>query len=353
MKEVVQSVTLVFLTGVLFGCASKSEKQDDFGRSMVSGKTTEVKTVVAKIRPFEFLISTPGTAASAKEAIVQSRSQGIIKRVFVGNNDGLQVGQTILELDNELEKLQLEKASVLLKEKQLLFDDQMIGFKQRFDSSRLQIASENIRVSSGLKAAEINFKEAEYNFMSTFVKAPVGGIVSDLALTSGNPVTTNQIICKIHDPSQMTVLSFVLEEDATRIAAGMNAVVSPVASPETKLRASVFEVNPRVDEKSKMVRVTLTLGKEGRDLFPGMHVRVVIGVPYEKHIIVPKAAVVLRSGRSVIFTSKGKVAKWNYVTIGSENGVDVEVLEGLTDGDSVIVSNNLQLAHGTPLTIDN
>jgi len=39
------------------------------------------------------------------------------------------------------------------------------------------------------------------------------------------------------------------------------------------------------------------------------------------------------------------LAKWNYVTVGREKGKEFEILEGLTEGQQVIVTNNLQLAH--------
>ena len=76
-----------------------------------------------------------------------------------------------------------------------------------------------------------------------------------------------------------------------------------------------------------------------------MHVQAIMSLPYDQHIVIPKEALVVRSGKFVVFTAKNKLAKWNYVTIGRENGKEIEILEGLQQGDSVIITNNLQLAH--------
>ena len=71
------------------------------------------------------------------------------------------------------------------------------------------------------------------------------------------------------------------------------------------------------------------------------------------------AAVVLRSGKQVVFTLKEGKAMWNYVHTGLENATEYVVSDksqggvedGLLEGDTVIVTGNLNLAHETEVTI--
>jgi membrane fusion protein (multidrug efflux system) len=147
------------------------------------------------------------------------------------------------------------------------------------------------------------------------------------------------------------VVCDVLEVDALRLKPGIQAEVN-VAGEESSYSGRVAELNPRVDEKTGMVNVTILIAQNNASLLPGMHVQVVLRLPYEQHLIVPKEAVVIRSGRAVVFTAEDGLAKWNYVNTGRENGREVEILDGLTEGKAVIVTNNLQLAHDAKIKIE-
>jgi len=110
----------------------------------------------------------------------------------------------------------------------------------------------------------------------------------------------------------------------------------------------VKEINPRVDSKTNLVNVIVQLNAT-KAMMPGMSVQITLKVRGKETILVPKEAVVIRSGKEVVFTLEDNLAKWNYVKIGSANGKDVAVLEGLKQNQQVIISNNLQLAHDAPV----
>jgi len=72
-------------------------------------------------------------------------------------------------------------------------------------------------------------------------------------------------------------------------------------------------------------------------------------------IVVPKTAIVLRSGKQVMFTVKDNIAMWNYVTTGLENLTEYTLTNweasGLQEGMRVITTGNVNLAHETPVKI--
>ena len=82
-----------------------------------------------------------------------------------------------------------------------------------------------------------------------------------------------------------------------------------------------------------------------------MNVNILLKSPLSQSLVIPKSAIVMRSGKPVVFTVvKGK-AQWNYVQIVTENSDSCVVVprskeyEGLAAGDTVIVAGNLNLAH--------
>jgi membrane fusion protein (multidrug efflux system) len=83
-----------------------------------------------------------------------------------------------------------------------------------------------------------------------------------------------------------------------------------------------------------------------------MNVRVILEQRIPDQVIIPRSALVLRSGREVVFTYEPneQLAKWKYVTIAYENEDQLAVSEGIEAGDLVIYEGNLNLAHDAEVT---
>ena len=80
-------------------------------------------------------------------------------------------------------------------------------------------------------------------------------------------------------------------------------------------------------------------------LFDGMNVRVNVKRSVADQFVIPKTAVVLRSGKQVVFTLQDGKAMWNYVQTGLENLSEYTVTgEGMEEGVTVITAGNVNLA---------
>ena len=335
-----------------FGCGVKSEVSEQdatFAAREVS--PTEVFVIEARKRPFEYLINTNGKVEASKEVIVQFAVSGIVSQVIVKNGQFVSKGELIGTIENRKYKLDADKAEVQLKEKKVSYDDQITGFRGQ-DAEKIRVIRENIRYSSGLAAAEVSFEQAKLDYVSTFLKSPIKGVVSDLIIKEGNPAKAGEALCFIHDPASLTISCEVLEADAFNISKDHTVTIQPLFENRKVFQGNVISINPRVDMKTGLVRIQLSV-KNPEQLVPGMNVSVVIKVPYEKNLIVPKEAIVVRSGKQIIFTAENGLAKWNYVVTGRENGKEIEVTEGLKEGQRVIITNNLQLAHDAPVKTKN
>jgi RND family efflux transporter MFP subunit len=311
---------------------------------------TEVRVNIATVKPFEYFISTSGKISSAKEVRVQFKRSGTIARMNFTNGSFIHKGDIGAVIDNSIQQLVLSKAKLLVDEKMIAHQDAMMSYSSLKDSADFSIAKRNIRISSGLASAEIAYQEAKYEYENSFVRAPINGVVSNIEVNEGSAASEGQLFCFIHDPENLMIKAEVLEGDAIQLKKTILAEIRPTSSPEKLYTAFVDNINPRVDPRTGMVSIMLKLDGQAR-AFPGMNVQVILRLPYNKHIIVPKEALVIRSGRHVVFTVRHKLAKWNYVTIGRENGKEIEIIDGLQSGDSVVIANNLQLAHGAKITV--
>ncbi|KAB2847904.1 MAG: hypothetical protein F9K42_09585 [Ignavibacterium sp.] len=65
----------------------------------------------------------------------------------------------------------------------------------------------------------------------------------------------------------------------------------------------------------------------------------------KNRVIIPKEALLVRDKRDLVFVVQNNLAKWQYVNIGQQNDEYIEILNGVSPGDSVIVEGHFNLAH--------
>ncbi|MDH5598806.1 MAG: efflux RND transporter periplasmic adaptor subunit, partial [Cyclobacteriaceae bacterium] len=277
----------------------------------------------------------------------KSKISGTIASIDYKNGQNVKKGAILVKLENTREALALEKARANYNERLNEYNSQLIGFSKQNLTDTIR---NSLRYSTGLSRAEIELKEAELSFRNTVIRAPISGVISNLSVHPGNNVEPSLSLCHIHNPSKMNVEVRILESDIGKIKKGLECRLSPVSYKDNPYPGTIKEINPRIVPETGMGIVAVQVNQP-QGLLPGMHVNVEIKVPHEKNILVPSDAVVIRSGKKVVFTTKNGIAAWNYVECGKENGRDIEILNGINDGDTVIISNNLQLAHDAKVKI--
>ena len=238
-----------------------------------------------------------------------------------------------------LEKAKLEVQDVLIGQGYMLADSAKVP------AATLKLA----RLKSGYDQALANYELAVRSLDMGTLVAPFDGVIANLFTHQGNPASASEAFCTVIDPQSLEADFTVLEHELPLIHVGDQVAVSPFATPDLLTQGRVVEINPLVEE-SGMVRVKASVAAEKR-LFEGMNVRVSVQRSLGKQLVVPKSAVVLRSGKQVVFTLVNGKAHWNYVRTGLENADSYTIVEGLKAGDRVITTGNLNLAHEVSVTV--
>ena len=346
-----QYCLLLFLAtiSVFWGC--KPEKtvveEPDIESLRKEVKPTEITIANATYRPFEFLINSSGVIVSETEVRVAFQGSGYLEQLQVRNGQRVKKGQVLGRLEHTREKLAVEKAKINLANAQVKYSSDSMAYGSNFS----QTIQRNLELQSGLSAAKISLAEAQVNLEHTVIQAPVPGVVASLEEKQGNLVSSGKELCVIYDPDHLTLTGKVLETDFKHIKTGLQADIYPLAFKNQQFEALLTEIDPKVDDKGMIAIKFRLLRPQG--LLPGMNANAVIRVPQNHNIIVPREALVIKSGRPVVFTYENGLAKWNYVEVGLDNGTDIEILDGIKEGSAVIVSNNLQLGHDARVSISN
>lgn len=355
----------LFCLSSLLMTACSGEKKDtvteEEGVSIVLPEVkNDVAVVVLRKQAFNHELISNGKVSARGQADLRFESGEVIAHIYVKNGDRVRKGQKLAELDKFKLGNRLAQAKDALEKAKLELQDVLIGQGYTVDDFD-KVPDETMKlakVKSGYEQSRVQYELAKREEERATLTAPFDGLVANLFAKSHNIANTSEAFCRIVDTQGMEVDFTVLESELPLIKKNDRVIITPYADATNRYEGSISEVNPLVDDNG-MVKVKAQVDGKGK-LFSGMNVRISVHRSLGDQLVIPKSAVLLRSGKQVVFTLENKKAKWNYVLTGLENAencivsnkADAGVTDGLLDGDTVIVAGNVNLAHEAEVIVN-
>jgi len=332
----------------LLACSHKEEKVD-LNMSTPSPRLLHVKATVVQRGVFPKQILSNGRIHAARKADLHFKTGGYLSSIKVKDGQRVYKGDVVATLENELQKARLRQAEIGVEKARKKFRELLISYN--IDESN---AGEQIRkalaLEAGLPDAEAKLQEARAQYRQTVLRAPFGGTVAHALTSTGRLVTPTDTVAVIIDPASYEAVFPVMENEVPFLHKNLPVAVSPLDKEDETYTARIIAINPMVDAGGT-VRVRARLENK-HPFIEGMHTKVTVNIPLKNMLIIPKEALVIRDGKEVVFTlQNGNTVKWNYVKILHENAGRYAV-SGLKEGDTVIISNNMNLTHDARVVLD-
>ncbi len=306
---------------------------------------TLVRTYLLKPMVFEFSIQSIGKIQAENEIKFTSSTSGLVEAALLHNNDIVISGKPLIKLNTEILELKIKKTKENIFSSKLNYESDILSQESLLKNKTKGVRDtvyRKLRANVGLTSAELELKDLQLELSKQVIKAPISGRLASVKIRKGMYIREGDELFTIYTHNQLFLEGKILETEIGSVKIGQAARVTPVAHTKS-FKAVVAEMNPLVDENG-LVTLKIRLIDPG-SLMPGMNATSEIVVPQKTGLFVPKQAVVRRNGRSVVFTLENNEAIWNYVVVGLDNGKELEILKGLKQGQKIIITNNLQLAH--------
>ena len=343
----------MILAVLLAACSgTNTESTSEEGVSVVlPDEANEVTVEVLKKRPFEHELVSNGKITAGQQADLHFESEGVLAQVYVKNGERVRAGQKLAELDKFELANQVVQAKDALAKARLDLQDVLIGqgYAANDTAHVPQEVMKLARVKSGYDQSLAQYELACRKEERATLVAPFDGVVANLFAKPYNPVDLSEAFCTVVGSRNMEADFTVLESELPLISVGDKITVTPYSGIAEGQEGHITEINPLIDENG-MVKVKAAI-QNGDQLYEGMNVQICIHRSLGKQLVVPKSAVVLRSGKQVVFTLVDNKANWVYVHTGLENSTSYTITEGLKAGDIVITSGNINLAHEAPVKL--
>lgn len=173
-------------------------------------------------------------------------------------------------------------------------------------------------------------------------RSPINGIVMEKKAIQGMRFTPGEVLYQIADLSSVWILADVFEQDLALVQRGQTASAKLSAFPGKTFNAKVSYVYPTLNSQTRTVPVRLELDNPKGLLKPGMYADVELSAPVGGKVLTVPTSAVIFSGKSqtvLVELAPGRFEP-RTVKLGMQGNDYVEVLEGLGEGEQVVVAAN-------------
>ncbi|MBM4261050.1 MAG: efflux RND transporter periplasmic adaptor subunit [Deltaproteobacteria bacterium] len=320
------------------------------------------------------VLTASGYVVARRKAAVASKGTGRLVFLGVDEGDKVKKGQVIARLEDadvaaararaqenlRVAEAELHDAKQTLERNRVLLKQGVIA-QSEYDGADMRYR----RVIATIESARFGVKEADVAVENTLIVAPFDGTVlkknadvGEIVAPLAGAASSKAAVVTIADMSSLEVDADVSEANITKVSPEQNCEITLDAYPQQRYPGYVTKIVPTADRAKATVLVKIRFKDYDQKVLPEMSAKISFlkaGTASEADakplLTVPAAAVAKRNGRDVVFQLKDDRAVEVPVSLGQRLGANVEIQQGLKEGDKVIGKVDDKLAHQSKVTL--
>jgi membrane fusion protein, multidrug efflux system len=262
--------------------------------------------------------------------------------------EGQQVrrGEVLVELDGAQERADLAVAEAALAESRSQYQRSRELYTTKVLSDQ-QIE----QIEATFKANEARVTSARARVGDTVIRAPFNGRVGLRRVSVGSLISPGTVITTLDDTSTIKLDFTIPETFLSVVKPGLEIAARSVAYPDASFSGRVASVDTRIDPATRSVTVRALLPNPEGLLKPGMFLTVRLSRSAVDALMVPEQALVPEQGDVFVFVVADGVAEKRRVRIGQRRVGDVQIVEGLAEGELVVTEGTQKLRDGAAVRL--
>ena len=307
---------------------------------------------VATVAPQTLSRSLPlsGSMSPIVQATVKSKVGGEVELMPLREGHDVRQGEVIARIDTRNLQAQydrqlaaVERARADLDLATLNRDKNRMLLEKRYISQNTYEATESAYAGSiaSLKLAEADARLAKISLDDAVVRAPFTGTISKRHVQPGEKVSMDSTIVTLVDLRQMVLEAVVPAADIPAVQIGQAARFKVGGFGAQEFVGEVQRINPITEDGSRSITIYIAVANPDRALKGGMFAQGALALDKTQPVLaVPERAVHEEAGAAYVYTLRDDTIVRTNVKVGAPapGGTFVEVREGLTAGDRVIVT---------------
>ena len=325
-------------------------------------KKVETKLVAASRGDIQEKALAVGTIEPEQEIKVKSTIPGIVAEVLFKVGDAVKEGAPLIKISpnpTPLEYVEARRAMELAEVTMLKLKSDWTRQLELYKGSLIS-RSEMDQTEGLYREAELRYRTSSERFellekgrirmsnrdIDSLLRSPISGIVLSQSVFQGDPIVplTNfqpgTELCSLADMASMLFKGTVDEIDVGKIVEGMDAEIQIGALPDARIPGRVDRIFPKAKKEGNATLFDIWIGIKdaaGATLRAGFSATASIQIRARKQVVlIPERLVIFENGKKFVEVPDGEAAKKVEIRTGLSDGLNIEVLEGLKDGEMVV-----------------
>lgn len=394
MRSSLLAISVLLAIG-LAGCGRQQAVQ-----SRRDSGPIEIRTAPVVVRQMQRVVEAVGTLFPIDEVIVSAEIEGRVDEVPADLGDSLQQGQVLVRISEEeqrylvaqteaqlrqaLERLGLKSENDKVRDIRETPDVRraqadLFDAQQRFKRVR-ELVDQGIGSAQDLDGAEARFKALQAAYDSSLyqtrnliqeverfravldlqrkklrdatVRAPFAGFVKERHVTAGQYVQPNTPLFALVKTDPIRLRAEIPERMAPWVKVGQTADVWVEAYQERKFQGRIWRISPTVDQSKRTFVVEALIQNPAGELKPGSFARARVQTSHVEQIsLVPVRAVNYVLGSNKVYVVRNQRIDAREVKLGDRFDQDVEILDGVREGEQVATTQLARLDAGSQVRV--
>jgi len=349
-KTIITILTVIGAFALISFVLSKNKKDNQEKIDIVNqnngAAVVQITTVAKAAMNMDY--SANGNLIASREIDLKSENAGVVAAISVKEGDRVSKGQVLATLDNKFLALNQQTAQDAYQK--LLTD------KERYESSfqtggvtQAQLDDINLR----LKNAENQLKEIKRKNSDANIKAPFSGIINTKHIEIGDYLSPGTPLFEIVDVSEFKLKVSVDENQVSKLKLGDKVAIAIPVFPDKSYSGTICFIAPKADAALNFP-VEILLGNESDNLIKaGMYATAIFeSAGTQNAVFIPRKAFVGSVNSKEVYVLKNdSTVALRKVVPGAIIQGNVEILEGLNEGEQVVISGQINLTDGAKVVV--
>ncbi len=353
-KRIISGVIVVLIAGMIiypkirpYLRSGAHESSAAAMHGSASRKKLNVSGYIIKAKALSEMVRSTGTLKPDEEVDLSFETSGKIISIKFKEGSRVRKGDLLAKINDLPLQAQLQKLEVqykLSKEKESRHRA-LLGKDAISQESYDQIVTE-------LQTTEADINLIHAHIAETELRAPFDGIIGLRFFSEGAYVTPSTVIARLIKINPLKIEFSIPERYASQVRPGF-PVSFMVDGSKMKYPASVYAVDPKVNVDTRTITIRALYSNENEELKPGRYAAVTLQMSrIEDAIAIPSEALIPEMDGEKVFVFHGGKASSVRVNTGLRTESEIQIVNGLNFGDTLLVTGMLQLRESLPVKLD-
>ena len=339
---VVVLVTIIILPKIDFTSGSGKEENIPGGRALM----LSVEGKIMKPEQLQNKIFTNGTLIGNEEVQLHSETSGKVTAISFEEGRRVRRGDLLLKINDA--ELQATLKKNLIKEE--LAKDKEFRAKQMLEKNLTSQQEYDVALNElNSVRADIEFTNAQ--IAKTEIHAPFDGIIGLRSVSIGSYISPQTQVATLQSINPIKIDFSIPQKYYNEVKDG-RVIEFKLPNTDKLFKGKVYAVEPKINQETRTLQVRAVAANDAGLLSPGAYVEIdIVLANLNNALLVPSKALVPDIQGEKVFVYKNGIAVPQIVTTGIRTEESIQIVAGISPGDTVIVSGIIQLRPNSPVKL--